>query len=201
MIDKTISELYKIFHQLEKCLFEKPLEEPVILIQSTKKKILGTCSVNKVWEKKNDKDANKYEITIVAESLKRPTEEIVETLLHEMVHLWCSLEGIKDTSNNYVYHNNKYKTEAEAHGLEVKKGKTYGWAYAKLTEKTKGLIQSFQIDESAFQYYREPILLPASSGKKVVYNKYECPSCGLKISTYKTVNLKCGDCDKKMEIK
>jgi ribosomal protein S27AE len=199
MIVKTITELYKIFHQLEKALFDIPLEEPVILIQSTKKKILGTCSVNKIWEKKNDEKISKYEITVVAESLKRPTEEIVETLLHEMVHLYCSLKNIKDTSNNFNYHNNKYKEEAEAHGLEVSKGKTVGWGYTKLQEKTKTLIKTFQIDESAFEYYRKASLYPA--GKKIEYNKYECPECGLKIALYKKVNIKCGDCEKTMEIK
>ena len=114
MIVDTLKELYSIFHKLEKSFFESPLEEPVILIQSSKKKILGTCSVNKDWSNKTDEKKEKYEITIVAESLKRSTEEIVETLLHEMIHLYCSSNDIKDTSNNFVYHNKRYKQEAES---------------------------------------------------------------------------------------
>ena len=194
MIVETLTELYKIFHQLEKSLFEKPLEEPVILIQSTKKKILGTCSVNKEWSSKKDEKNQKYEITIVAESLKRPTEEIIETLLHEMVHLYCSLNAIKDTSNNYVYHNNRYKKEAEGHGLEVTKGKTVGWGYTKLKPETIALIKTFGIDEMIFDYYRKPYLV--SGAKKVILNKYQCSDCKMKVSSFKPLNLICGDCKK-----
>jgi|SRR3972149_5333651 len=199
MIVETLTELYKIFHQLEKFIFEKLLEEPVILIQSTKRKILGTCSVNKDWLNKLDEKKSKYEITIVAENLNRPKEEIIGTLLHEMVHLYCSLNDIKDTSNNFVYHNKKYKEEAEKHGLEVTHAKTIGWAVTKLKPETLKLINTFQINEKAFEYYRKKYL--GTSTAKVVYNKYECPECHMKLSHYKVLNLKCGNCDKKLEIK
>ena len=199
MIVETLTELYKIFHQLEKSFFEKPLEEPVILIQSSKRKILGTCSVNKVWENKTDEKKEKYEITIVPESLKRTTEEIVETLLHEMIHLYCSLNDIKDTSNNFVYHNKKYKEEAEKRGLEVSHAKTIGHAITKLKPETIATIKSYGIDEKVFDYYRRPFF--GTPGKKVVYNKYECPECHIKVSSYKLLNLKCGDCDKTLEIR
>lgn len=182
MIVDTLKELYSIFHKLEKSFFESPLEEPVILIQSSKKKILGTCSVNKDWSNKTDDKKEKYEITIVAESLKRSTEEIVETLLHEMVHLYCSLNDIKDTSNNFVYHNKKYKEEAEKRGLEVTHQKTVGWAITKLKPETIALIKTFNINEKVFDYYKKPYF---GVGKKVIYNKYGCPECPLKISSYK----------------
>lgn len=199
MIVDTLKELYIIFHKLEESLFQVKLEEPVILIQSTKKKILGTCSVNKVWGNKTDEKKEKYEITVVAESLKRPTEEIVETLLHEMVHLYCSLNDIKDTSNNFVYHNKKYKEEAEKRGLDVSHHKTIGWAVTKLKPETITLIKTFNINEKVFNYYRKPYL--GGIGKKVVYNKYGCPDCSVKISTYKKVNLICGDCNKPLELR
>ena len=197
-ITDTLNELYKIFHQLEKSLFEKPLEEPVILIQSTKRKVLGTCSVNKIWEKKSDEKQNRYEITIVAESLHRPVEEIVETLLHEMIHLYCSLNDINDTSNNFVYHNKKYKEEAENHGLEVTHQKTIGWAVTKLKPETLKLISTFDINEKAFDYYRKPTI--NSDKKKTPYFKYLCSDCGIKLSHYKKLHLKCGVCDKDLEV-
>ena len=195
-ITHTLKELYRIYHELEKSLFDTPLEEPIILIQSNKKKVLGTCSVNKIWENKRDVENQKYEITVVAENLNRPIDEIVETVLHEMVHLYCSLNNIKDTSNNYVYHNKRYKEQAEKHGLEVKRGTTVGWAITKLTPETKELIKKFNIDETAFDYYRK--VRPFSgSGKKIVYKKYICSGiCETKLSVYKSVNLICGDCKK-----
>ena len=199
MIVDTLKELYRIFHQLEDSLFQIKMEEPVILIQSSKKKILGTCSVNKDWSNKTDEKKEKYEITISAESLKRPVDEIVETLLHEMVHLYCSLNDIKDTSNNFVYHNKKYKEEAEKRGLEVTHQQTVGYAITKLKPETVTLIKSFNINESLFDYYKKPYM--GGLGKKVVYNKYGCPDCSVKISTYKKVNLICGDCNKPLELR
>ena len=199
MIVETLTELYRIFHELEQNLFKKPLEEPIILIQSTKKKILGTCSVHKIWENKKVQKKEKYEITIVAESLKRKTEEIIETLLHEMIHLYCSLNDIKDTSNNYVYHNKKYKEEAENCGLEVSYQQTIGWAVTKLKPETQKLIKKFNIKENVFDYYRKSFA--TSLNKKVEYNKYGCPDCNLKLSSYKLLNLICCDCNKPLELR
>jgi len=122
MITKTILELEKIFNLLNKEFFDDKLIKPFILVQSKKKKnTLGTCSVNPIWEKKDKKDDKRYEITLSAEYLNRPVEEILATLLHEMVHLYCSLNNIKDTSNNYVYHNKRFKEEAECRGLIITK--------------------------------------------------------------------------------
>lgn len=197
MITNTIKELYRIFKLFNGSLFEDKLEEPVILIQSAKKtRTLGTCSVDKVWQHKKVEKSQKYEITISAESLQRPISEIAETLLHEMVHLHCSLNDIKDTSNNFVYHNKRYKKAAEEHGLNVEKEQTIGWAYTSLTDKTKGLIESFDIKQSVFNFYRTTF-----SGIKIKTKtfKYNCP-CGIKISHYKDIALICGICKKPFEL-
>lgn len=197
MITKTISELERLFDCLNKEYFENKLVRPVILIQSkTKKNTLGTCSNNPVWVNcKNKEKDKKYEITLSAEYLNRTIEEIVATLIHEMVHLYCSQNEIKDTSNNCVYHNKKFKEEAEKRGLIIEKAKTIGWSVTKLNDDTKKLILKFKIDDSVFDYYRHTIKI---SLPKVILNKYECPDCGQKISHYKELNLICGNCKKQM---
>ena len=117
--------------------------------------------------------------------------------MHEMVHLYCSLNEIKDTSNNCVYHNKKFRIEAEKRGLEISKDKTIGWSLTKIKPETEKLINKFKINDSAFNYYRRKgLILP---GKKVILNKYMCPGCEVKISSYKEVNLICGDCNKPFE--
>ena len=134
----NINELYRVFDLLNEKLFNKKLEIPVMLIQSRRKNILGTCSVNRIWANKNSKKAKKnYEITLSAENLDRPIEEIVATLLHEMIHLHCSLNNIKDTSNNHVYHNKKFKEEAEKYGLIISYAQTIGWSVTILKDETK----------------------------------------------------------------
>ena len=61
---------------------------------------MGHCSVAKVWRRKED-DA--YELNIAAEVLNFPIEETLDTLLHEMVHLYCRENGIQEVARNGRY--------------------------------------------------------------------------------------------------
>lgn len=200
MIQKTIGELNKIFKLLNKQFFEDKLVEPIILIQTkSKKHTLGTCSNRPIWEKKNDEKDKRYEITLSGKYLNRTIEEILSTILHEMVHLYCSLNNIKDCSNNAVYHNKKFKEEAEKRGLIITKDKTIGWSLTKLTDDTIKLIPSFKIDNTAFDYWRNALEFKAEK-PKVTLNKYKCPQCETKITSSKTLNIICGDCNTKFEL-
>lgn len=190
----NINELYRVFDLLNEKLFNKKLEIPVMLIQSRRKNILGTCSVNRIWANKNSKKAKKnYEITLSAENLDRPIEEIVATLLHEMIHLHCSLNNIKDTSNNHVYHNKKFKEEAEKYGLIISYAQTIGWSVTILKDETKKLIATFKINEKLFEYYRDVHQLLRVAKEKNKRNKYKCP-CDITITSSKELNIICGIC-------
>jgi len=200
VITKTILELNKIFKLLNKQFFEDKLVEPIILIQTkSKKHTLGTCSTNPIWQKKDEEKDKKYEITLSGAYLNRTLEEIVATLLHEMIHLYCSLNKIKDTSNNCVYHNKKFKEEAEKRGLIIEKDKTIGWSLTKLTEDTIKLIPSLKIDNTAFDYWRNALEFKVDK-PKITLNKYQCPQCETKVTSSKTLNIICGDCNKKFEL-
>lgn len=200
MITKTIIELERLFDLLNKEFFKNKLKKPIIIVQrKVHKNTLGTCSSNPVWKnRKNEEKDSRYEITLSGEYLNRTNEEIVATLIHEMVHLYCSQNEIKDTSNNCVYHNKKFKEEAEQRGLVIVKDKTIGWSITILKDDTKKLILKFKINSSAFNYYRKnhADTLPK---KKIELNKYACPQCPTKITSYKPVNLICGDCNKPLE--
>jgi hypothetical protein len=197
MLDKTIQELYKIFHFLNKQIFNDECVLPMILVQQnkSKKSTLGWCTVNKVWKTKSDKEY--YEITICAEYLNRPMDEVVSTMLHEMVHLHNLIKEVKDCSNNNVYHNKKFKETAEKAGLIVEKEKTVGWGITKLSDKTKEIIKELKIDESAFEMFRQKysINTPPSQASY----KYEC-SCGNKFSLYKELQIICKSCNTPYEV-
>lgn len=198
IIENNVGELYRIFDLLNSNLFNKKLEDPVILIQSKRKTILGTCSVNRIWANKVSEDKpNYYEITMSAENLDRTVEQLVATLLHEMVHLHCSLNDIKDTSNNHVYHNKRFKKEAEAHGLIIEHAKTIGWSVTSLKDETRKLIKTFNINETLFEYYRNtPERVKSTTPSKRI--KYVCP-CDVSINTTKKLNIICGLCKKPFE--
>jgi hypothetical protein len=60
-------------------------------------------------------------------------EELLSTLIHEVAHSLNFSNGIKDTSANQ-YHNAKFKTQAEALGLQTIEIKGKGYASTVLTE-------------------------------------------------------------------
>ena len=155
-LSDLILELNRLFNIFNSKFFNDKLEQPVIVVQSSRKKrTLGTCSVNRIWIQKASEDTNaKYEISISAEYLNRPIEDICATLIHEMVHLHCGLNNIKDTSNNYVYHNKKFKEQAEARGLIIEHAKTIGWSVTTLKPETREYIQTLNVNQQPFEYYR-----------------------------------------------
>lgn len=85
-----------------------------------------------------------YEINICAEHLARPFEQVAETLLHEMVHLYNLQIGVQDTSRNGTYHNKKFKETAEQHGLDVGKDPKYGWTITTLDAEARAFVDSLQ---------------------------------------------------------
>ena len=87
----------------------------MITIQS-RPKAYGYITCNEVW---TDTDRSYYEINITAEYLNRPIENVLATLQHEMVHLYCMVNGIQDTSKAGRYHNKNFKAEAEKRGLLI----------------------------------------------------------------------------------
>lgn len=60
-------------------------------------------------------------------------EELLSTLLHEVAHSINHQNGVEDCSSNQ-YHNAKFKTQAEALGLQTHEIKGKGYASTSLTE-------------------------------------------------------------------
>lgn len=101
------------------------------------------------------KDDGFYEINICAEHLARPFEQVAETLLHEMVHLYNLQIGVQDTSRGGTYHNKKYKEAAEKHGLTVEKDAKYGWTKTSLNDEAKAFVDGMQ--DKKFELHRKSL--------------------------------------------
>lgn len=140
-------------------------------------------------------------------------------MLHEMCHLACAVgygskildengnpEPIKDTSNNGVYHNKRFKTMAEAHGLEVEHHPKYGW-----TITSPGIELLDFIEQQGWQDLQmvEGVSLLDVLGtlpkggsrtkKPSSTRKYICPKCGNSCRATKVINIICGDCMEQMK--
>lgn len=115
--------LEKMFRTLNADLFDGQLEEPVITIQSTPR-AYGHVTIAKAWKRREDW---RHELNIGAETLSRPIEETVATMVHEMVHLWnLQVTKAQDCSRGGTYHNKVFKEEAEKRLLKIEKHPTYG---------------------------------------------------------------------------
>ncbi|MBQ8132964.1 MAG: SprT-like domain-containing protein [Clostridia bacterium] len=208
-----IEKLEDLFVKFNDKFYGGQLQKPIITVSpDITKGAYGWCTSWKAWTDKEQKtldelaalsaeevealkkDDGFYEINLCAEYLSRPFEQIAETLLHEMVHLYNLQEDVQDTSRGGTYHNKKYKDAAEAHGLTVEKDKKYGWNKTKLNDDAKAYVDSLQ--DKKFQLYRK--IIPVVSGtkkSKQSSRKYVCPGCGCIIRATKEVHVVCGDCE------
>ena len=137
---RTAGQLEKMFRELNKHYYNGELPEPIITLKKTPS-AYGHITTVKTWTVSTEQGSGqRYEINISTATLDRPIENTTATLLHEMVHEYCMETGIKDTSNNGVYHNRRFKEQAEAHGLTVDHHEKYGWTITSPSEELLDFI-------------------------------------------------------------
>ncbi len=196
--------LVKIFRALNETYFESTLAIPVITIQSTPK-AYGHVTVGKVW---TSAEEDRHELNIGAGTLNRPIEEVVATMLHEMVHLYNLANGIKDTSRGTVYHNKKFRDEAVKRDLVIEHHEKYGWT---ITSPSDALIEwcmAHDLEEiRVVRHDLSFIPIPPAGGKAGFPSgstgrttkpsstrKYVCPQCGASVRATREISLICGAC-------
>jgi hypothetical protein len=206
----TLTVLYEAFDKLNEHYFNNELPTAIILITDTERRYAyGWFTVKKIWT--DDRDNHQmHEISISANAIRKGSHFMVGVLLHEMIHLYNSHVGIKDTSNGYTYHNSKFKEECEKRGLKFNQTepcKVNGWYDTNLSEEGEKVVDSFNLNLNAFAISREYAIriqeheLPDSKEKepKIVRNatrtEYECPACDLKFKAKKGLNIMCGECE------
>lgn len=207
-MSRAVGQLEKMYNTLNTDFWNGELEVPIITVQS-KPGTYGHCTTAKVWRRK---DSNTFELNIAAEVLDWKIEEIIDTILHEMVHLYCRTHDIKEVSRGGKYHNGKFKELAEKVGLKCIKCGQYGWNTT--AEDNDKLIEyALSKDWSEIMIGRGGISLniggfgtPSNSGvtpgQKAPSStrKYICPKCKMSVRATRTVNILCGDCMEKMEV-
>ena len=201
-----IEELDRIFGIFNDKFYNNTLPKTIINIATNgrKKGVLGWFTTRKVWHTKDGKSY--YEITICAEFLDRSIEEICSTLLHEMVHLYCAENEIKEVSRNGVYHNKNFKKIAEQKGLVIGFDKKIGNSPSTLNNTARRLSVS-TCRSSVFSLSRNENIVvqgendgnavAGNTNKKSSTRKYICTSCSAKIRATKEVNVVCGDCNER----
>ncbi len=191
IFQEAINELNRSYHLLNREFFEGELPEVAITVQSKgKRNAMGWCTVKEVW-KDNTGYVSMHEINISAEYFNVPFLETMNTLLHEMVHLYnlTRQEPVQDVSRNGTFHNKKFKAESERRGFyyDAPADKKYGWTFSKLTPNAIERILSLGIDQSLFTIAR---IEDQEAKKKPNSYKWVCPTCELTIRTTKKEHKK-----------
>lgn len=204
--------LEKIYRELNKDKFNGELEECMITVQSTRG-AYGHVTCGKVWQvKKGSEDIARYELNIGAGTLDRPIENVVSTMLHEMVHIYNLMHDMQDCSRGNTYHNSKFKEKAESVGLHIDYDKRIGWSITSPTEELIEYIIEKGWSEILINRNEGISFSGGTSGKSVSgtdsdghkkpssTRKYICPCCGNSVRATKVVNIICGDCCEQMTV-
>ena len=197
MAEATAS-LMNAFNLINQKFYNGELEKPIITIkEGAKKNAYGWIEVNKNWKQGKEK---RHEINISGDFLDRPVNEIISTLMHEMSHLYCIMNNIKDTTRANIYHNKKFKEVAEAHGLNVRYNEHIGYSLTSLQETTaKWVNENISIKSFEICKQRKEATDKGRTAKpKQSTRKYICPSCGLIVRATKDCKIACIDCNEKM---
>lgn len=205
-MSRAISQLEHIYNSLNADFFAGELPTPILTVQS-KPGTMGHCSVSKIWQRKDDKT---YELNIAAEVLNYPIEETLDTMLHEMVHLYCRQHDIKEVSRGGKYHNKRFKAIAEEHGLTCVPCGQYGWNTTpgdNLVEYAlnKGWNEILLGRNSLPPAMRtgatgtaQPGTAPGGEKRPSSTRKLICPKCSQSVRATRKVNILCGDCMERM---
>lgn len=211
MLKEYQTMLEYAFDVLNKEYYEGKLPDIVITIMSSPR-TNGHFTVNKEW---TVEDTKMHEINISAEHLNRSLEEIISTLQHELVHYYCSLNGIADTSQNGRYHNKRFKEEAEKRGLIITKSAimpSIGYSVTAPTPEFCQLLHKYNIckplelNRDGVNYFGgigngSGISTGISGGedrtskKKTSTRKYVCLKCKNSFRATKDINVLCMDCN------
>lgn len=199
------------FEVLNEVYFDNALPPAVVTIMSSPK-TYGHFTVGKVWKAE---ESHYNEINISAEHLDRDIEHTMATLMHEMVHFYCQLNDIADTSKNGRYHNKNFKREAEARGLIISYHKYIGYSVTEPSSEFAKVIQNHGI-QKPLEINRDGVMMftgtnGGSDGdngkngtdgnggetakKKTSTRKYICPCCGNSFRATKDIRVLCMDCN------
>lgn len=198
-IAPMVESLERAFDHCNEVYFDGLIPRPVItLAEGAKIRARGWVTVAPVWAE-IDGEQRAHELNISSDYLRRDFVDIVNTLMHEMVHLENIRNGVKDTARSGNRHNKKFADCAEQHGMEGYKGEDFdkaGWRARLKPETAEELIPALGFLAEALKIARDPAGDKIKKKSSVI--KYTCPDCGASCRATKQIAIMCLDCEEQM---
>lgn len=194
---EVIKNLETLFEKLNEKFFNGALLMPYITLFVGAKKngddIRGAFYSDKYINVNNDADF-KYEIGIAGERLGDGIFQVAETLMHEMVHMFCEMNGYADTKGRS--HTKIFKREAEKRGLICEKAKGIGFGHTEATPQFCDFIQNL-VDNGAINpdicTYARYTTFPET--KSTQRKAFICPVCSAKVTAKPDTAIACMNCN------
>jgi hypothetical protein len=169
-LSPAVSAIERAYRMFQRKFKDAP---DVTIVVKRDERAWGHTTVAKTWAPaaKMDAPADRFEIMISGENLRRGAEQVAATLLHEAAHARNLAKGILDTDSN-GRHNVKFKETAEDHGLCIEMAGWHGWTKTSWTEdglKTwkslvkvidTGLKKAAAVAPASLDHMGKPIVLP-----------------------------------------
>lgn len=208
---RAVNYLHKIYVHINEDFFNNSLGDVSLTIQESRGSY-GHVTVSQSWLSSH---GSTRELNISANYLNRDIVDVVATLIHECSHIYNLNNGIRDCSNNNVYHNKKFKKTAEELGkLRIEYVPTYGWTDTHATESTVDFCIKYGLDNIdlnrgvAFSFggtsgTSGKFGIPDGSPfpkKPSSTRKYICPACGSSFRATRNLNVLCMDCNVQYEL-
>lgn len=175
------------------------VEDPIILIQTKGRKSALGWMGPRLW-RGEDGEAN--EISVSAEYLgERSVEEVLGTLLHEMVHHANACWGIKDCSGAQ-YHNGRFKALCEHVGLAVEKYPGRGWASTAWTDERLAWVREHVDMDKGAEAFKMARVTQVRDKQPTRMKLWECECAKpIKIRSTKELDVTCNVCGCEFEKK
>jgi hypothetical protein len=143
--------------------------------------------------------ANRPEVLVSGEGLRRGARDVLATLLHEAAHGVANTRKIQDTSRQGRWHNRRFATLAGELGLKVTQDPKTGWSQTHLTEQlaTRYADQLTGLSSALLLWRHAELQLGTPTTSR---NLLPCScACGRKLrvarSTLEQAPIICGACD------
>lgn len=207
---RAVNYLHKIYVHINEDFFNNSLGDVSLTIQESRG-AYGHVTCSQSWISSR---GDTRELNISANYLNRDIVEVVATLIHECSHIYNLNNGIRDCSNNNVYHNKKFKKTAEELGkLRIEQVPVYGWTDTYPTEATVDFCIKYGLEDidlnrgGVYSFGNGNLGTSGKSGTSGVApkkpsstRKYICPVCGSSFRATRNLNVLCMDCNVQYEL-
>lgn len=116
------------------------------------------------WE---NTEGSAHELFVSGEGLIDGGRSVMATLLHEAAHGHALATNVIDVSRNGRYHNKKFKSQAEAMGIETTHSPALGWSTSTLSDEGAKTYAAAikKLDAAISEHYRHIEVDLISTGK------------------------------------